>query len=400
MDSVYGIRLLRQRRVRVAGLVVVLAAIVAFRALQFAGLAGELQWGYDFSAYWDAASRLLAGEPLYDAEQLAGPYAPQRQFLYLYPPPLAAAAAPLALLFPDDYRAAAWLWAVLGAAILVAVTLAVAGAERLVDRFALLAGRGRWLLVGAALTLPPVVGELVLGNVHLLLLGLLGLAWLGIRRAETGDARGDVVAGLAVGVAAVVKVFPGLLLAWFLVTRRWRAAAFTLVGALAAVFVMLPLTGIDAWRDYPTVLANLAAPIDTTDTLAPAVWLAPLLGYTPARVIVTVAALGLLAWAALRREAAASFGGAVILSLLVAPALYHHYLAISVLPFLLALGLGRPLLPIAAAYLLLWGGAQSALGDLAWVVNRALPTAGAVVLLSVLLRPDPAPAVRATHPPS
>ena len=45
-----------------------------------------------------------------------------------------------------------------------------------------------------------------MGNVHFLLLWLLTLAWLGIRR---GDPGGRWRGGAMVGVAAMIKVFPG-----------------------------------------------------------------------------------------------------------------------------------------------------------------------------------------------
>jgi alpha-1,2-mannosyltransferase len=281
--------------------------------------------------------------------------------------------------------------------VLVAAVLALWRSERLGERFPILARRGRWLLVAAALAFPPVVGELVLGNVHLVLLGLLTVAWLGIRR---GDARGEWIAGAAVGVAAVVKVFPGVLVLWFLLTRRYRAAAGAIVGAAALALVTLPITGIEPWLQYPTVLANLGVPLDTRDTLAPTVWLAPVLGFTPARVLVTIAGLTVLASSAIgsRRgdatSTARSFAIAVTVSVLIAPALYHHYLALLVLPLLLGLSGGVPMPWLAVAYLLMWGGEQTALGDTSWVVNRGLPTAGAIVLLGALLSAGARPTSR------
>jgi alpha-1,2-mannosyltransferase len=381
----YGLRLLAEPRVQRISVTLVLAVVLLFRIGQFAVFTTQIQWGYDFSAYWQAGANLLAGEPIYAADQLSGPYAPQRQYLYLYPPPLAAAVTPLSALVPHDYRAANWAWALLGAAIVAAVVLAVGRREGLFESGrlgGLLAGRRRWLLIGAAFALPPVVGELVLGNVHLLLLGLLGLAWLAIRR---GTARGEWVAGFAVGVAAVVKVFPGLLLLWFLATRRWAGAAWLVAGALVTCLVALPLTGIEPWRDYPTVLANLAAPSDTHDTLAPTVWLAPFLGFSLARVVVTALGAVSLWWAARRLDERTSFAVAVTASVLVAPALYHHYLALLVLPFVLGLARGVAPIALVAAYLLLWGGQQDALGELSWIVNRGLPTAGVLVLFGGLL---------------
>lgn len=397
--NAYGLRVLAQPRAQVVVVGLLAIIVIAFRGLQFAALTREIQWGYDFSAYWAAASRLMAGASPYTLDQLAGPYAPQVQYLYLYPPPLAAAVTPLALLFPTDYRAAAWVWTAIGAAILVWAVLALWRSERLAERYPVLASRGRWLLVAAAFAFPPVVGELVLGNVHLLLLGLLTLAWLGIRR---GDSRGELTAGIAVGVAAIIKVFPGVLLVWFLLTRRYRAAAGVVIGAAAFALVTLPFTGIEPWTQFPTVLANLSAPSDTTDTLAPTVWLAGVVGFTPARVIVTLAGLAILAFSALastrgardedpaspvgyhRSPTSRSFAIAVVVGVLVAPAVYHHYLALLVLPMLLALGAGVPLRWLALAYFLMWGGQQPALGDLAFIVNRAAPTIGALVLLASL----------------
>jgi len=384
--NAYGLRLLSQPRVRIAVLVLVAVLVIAFRAVQFAALTKQIQWGYDFSAYWTAGGRLIQGDSLYTAAQLAGPYAPQQQFLYLYPPPLAALAAPLAALFPTEYRAAAWVWSGLGATILIACVLALHRSERLGERYPILAGRGRWLLVAGAVAFPPVIGELVLGNVHLVLLGLLTLAWLGIRR---GTPLGERVAGLVVGVAAVIKVFPALLLVWFLLTRRYRASAGVIVGALAVGVVTLPFTGIDPWLQYPTVLANLAAPADTTDTLAPTVWLAGPLGFTIARIVVTVVGLALIAWSARSLDLVRSFAVAVTVSVLIAPALYHHYLALLVLPLILALGAGVQIRWLALAYFLMWGGQQNALGEWSWVVNRLFPTSGAIVLLAALVTPSP-----------
>jgi alpha-1,2-mannosyltransferase len=393
----FGLRLLRRRgpQVLVLGMLALIA--VAFRAIQFAVFTTQIQWGYDFSFYWKAALHLLHGEPIYSAAQLAGPYAPQAQDGFLYPPPLAAFVEPLAALSPSDYRAAAWIWFVLGAVILVTSVLALWRSERLGERYPALSGRGRWLVVAAVFAFPPVIGELVLGNVHLLLLGLLTLAWLGIRR---GTSRGEWLAGLTVGVAAVIKVFPGVLLLWFVVTGRMRGAAGVIVGGVAVSLLALPLTGVQPWLDYPIVLANLSAPVDATDTLAPTVWLMPLTGFAIARVAVTVAGLAVLAWSAwaargrtsdvgdgetASEQLARSFAVAVVVAVLISPAVYQHYLSLLVLPLLLGLGAGVPLRYLAIAYVCMWGGKQDALGDAAWIVNRALPTLGAFVLLAGLV---------------
>jgi len=192
--NVYGLRLLRRPRTQRLVVVVVLAVVLLARLAQFLYWTGQIQWGYDFSFYWTAGAHLLHGESIYSAQQLAGPYAPQGQEGFLYPPPFAAAMVPFAAAFADP-RLAEWLWTAIGAAIVVWVVLALHRSERLGERYRMLAGRGRWLLVGAAFAFPPIVAELVLGNVNILLLGLFTVAWLGIRRSTPGTRRNG--AGIA-----------------------------------------------------------------------------------------------------------------------------------------------------------------------------------------------------------
>jgi hypothetical protein len=479
--NVYGLRLLRKPRTQRLVVVLVLAVVLLARLAQFLYWTGQIQWGYDFSFYWTAADHLLHGESIYSAQQLAGPYAPQGQEGFLYPPPFAAAMTPFAAAFADP-RLAEWLWTAIGAAIVIWAVLALHRTERIGECYRLFAGRGRWLLVGAAFAFPPVVAELVLGNVNILLLGLFTAAWLGIRgsttrtapvhapagttlgppapapagttlapapagttlgppapasasdaatgisdgndtfprvvgdpqrtattpatapaadaatgitdrnaissRATNDPERGTAAAttGIAIGLATVVKLFPGVLLLWLLLTRRYRAAVWAVLAGAAFVAITLPVTGAQPWRDYPTVIANLSAPKDTTDTLAPTVWLAPFLGFTVARLVVTAAGLAILAVTARSRASTSvSFAIAVLVSVLIAPALYQHYLAILVLPMILALGAGIRLRWIGLAYLLMSGGQQNALGDFAWVVNKGLPTAGVLLLLGLFL---------------
>ncbi len=411
--NVYGLRLLRKPRVRLVVLVGVLAVVLAYRLGQFVFWTGQIQWAYDFSFYWVAAGHLLHGEPIYSAMQLGGPYAPQGQVGFLYPPPFAVALIPFALVFGDP-RLAEWGWTALDAVIVVAAVLALHRSERLGERYPLLAERGRWLLVGAAFAFPPVVAELVLGNVNILLLGLFMLAWLGIRRdapspetpapdAPTGiagssaPAASAVIAGIAIGVVTVIKVFPGLLILWFVLTGRSRAAGWAIAAAVIVAAITLPVTGLQPWLDYPTVLANLSAPVDTKDTLAPTIWLMPYIGFTLARLLVTAIGLVIVVWTARTTSTRISFAIAVLVSILVAPALYQHYLAILILPFGLALGAGIRLRWLALAYFLMWGGQQGALGDLAWIVNKGLPTAGALLLLGLFMARASEPRTRSNQ---
>jgi hypothetical protein len=373
LEHVYGLRLLRERRTQRIAILAVLAIVLAVRLGQFVVYSTQIQWGYDFSAYWAAAANVLTGNPIYSAEQLAGTYSPQQQYLYLYPPFFAVAMTPFAAVF-DDYRVANWVWAGIGALLVVATVRLVDRSERITS------GRDGWLLVGAAFAFPPVVGELVMGNVHLLLLALFAGSWAALRRPDAGRSAA-ILAGVLIGIATLIKIFPAVLILWLVLRRRWTSAFAAVAAMSVLVIATLPVIGLQPWLDYPTVLLNLGAPIDTRDTVAPIVWLSSIVPPAVARLLVVGAGLAIVAGTSQRRSEAVSYAVAVAVSVLIAPALYHHYLAILVLPLLLAIRSAPPIWWIALAYVLMFGGEQVVLGENVWIVNRLLPTLGAVLVL-------------------
>jgi len=93
-----------------------------------------------------------------------------------------------------------------------------------------LPGRGprSAVLVGAALALPYVHSCAVLGQVGLLVLFLIVATWFLVERGREWEA------GIALGLAALIKLMPLALLPYFLLQRRWRPAI-----AAAGVFLVL-----------------------------------------------------------------------------------------------------------------------------------------------------------------
>ena len=381
-SEVFGLRILARPAFQRAALLVIAAILVVFRGWQFIGLASDPFGPNDFASYWTAGRNLLAGESIYTAAQLGGTYVPEGGLLYLYPPPFAVLVAPLAALIPTDYRLAGAIWAAIGSLILVVSVVAITRAEGLDRRIPNLPGPGVAYFVVAAFVMTPVIAELAVGNVHLEILGLLSLAWLGIRRS---DRTGDSVAGLAIAAATLVKLFPGLLILWLLLTGRRHAAAWAIAGIALLAVASLPFTGLQAWLDYPRVLLNMGPIVDVYDSVSAAVWLAPLFGYDVARWFVIAAGVALAAWTAKSRPTTVSYAIAVATSVLVAPSVFHHYLAVLVLPLLLALAAGVRPAVVVAAYLLLWGGQQSSLGEWAWVLSRVPQTLGWMLLLAALV---------------
>ena len=317
-----------------------LAAIGALWLVAAASLmAGGEGWGYDYRAYADAAGRLDATGTLYQPETLEGPYRPGPFGLYMYAPPLGVAIGPLADLELDT---AVTLWFVLHA-------LALAGACALmpVERWIKLA------MFGMAALSYAVVRDLALGNVSVLLLLPLAAAWRWLDRPA---------GAVAQAVAMAVRPTLGVLLVWQLLRRQWRAVGWTIGAGLVLVALSLPFVGLDGYRDYLTVLANLegvtgvernydisstALELGLGESLAE---LTLLVGYALA-----IAAIGL----SLRRERELGFVVTASASVLLSPLLWDHYLAMLVLPAAFLAARGHS-----------WG---LALPLLSWLPGPALP---------------------------
>lgn len=186
--------------------------------------------GFDFrGTLWGPAEQLLDGlsiypEPTREAVSVGNPA--------VYPPVFILASAPLALL---PVAAASWAWlVVLGAAMLGSMWLL---------------GVRDWRCLVLAVTSPVVVHGLWFGNLTVLLVLPLALAWRYRDHAR--------VAGLAVGAAVAAKLFVWPLVVWMLLTRRFLAAAWAVGSAVTLVLGAWALVGFDGLRDYPTLLRQV-----------------------------------------------------------------------------------------------------------------------------------------------
>lgn len=90
----------------------------------------------------------------------------------------------------------------------------------------------------------PVRANLIYGQLTFLLGGLLAAGWVADRRGY------PVWAGLAVGLAAGLKLFPGLLLLYFLCGRKWKAAVAMVVGAVGLNAIAAGVLGINSFEVY------------------------------------------------------------------------------------------------------------------------------------------------------
>jgi alpha-1,2-mannosyltransferase len=267
--------------------------------------------GFDFLAYHQAANRVLAGERLYDPTvQQTGGFG-----LFYYPPPFVLAVLPFALL---PAATATWLW--IGAS----MAMLVAGVALLPVRVTV-----RWATLLLAGLSWPVAYALKLGQVGPLLFLLFAIGWRWLDR--------PLAVGAAGALGAIVKIQPGLILVWALLTRRLRAVvlggAILVVAALAATVV---LGGIGVWQDYVALIRNVSDPITTPHNFTPgaAAYQAgvPAGLATAIQLLSSILVVAAVILAALRAPADASLLVAIVASQLLSPVLWDHYAMLLLLP--------------------------------------------------------------------
>ncbi len=286
--------------------------------------------GFDFLAYHQAARRILDGLPLYDLSfEQAGGFG-----LFYYPPPFAVLLLPLGLLDPTT---ATWVW-----------TASLLGAFGLGVWLMPVSSTVRWTTILLAGVSWPFLFALKLGQIGPILFLLFAAGW----RWLDDPAR----LGASAGLGAIIKLQPGLVLVWALLTRRFRAVVAGGVLILVTALVAAAVTGPGSWLDYAVLLRAVSDPIETAHNSTPGAVAFQLGAPIPVAAAVQVGAivlvLGAVVLAARRTSAEASYLVVVVASQLLSPILWSHYAVLLLLPtaWLLQRGLWWAVaLPLATA---------------------------------------------------
>ncbi len=208
----------------------------------------QVTWkeGNDFFQDWASARNVLEYRPAYlPLSESVSRYVPKAvgrrpPAAHLpwnaHPPTSVLATLPLALF---DYPQAGTLWNVMSLiALSASLSLIVRELKFPVSVWSLLP------IVGLGLLCSPIRTQVSQGQWNALLLLLLTLAWVGERRGH------DSWAGLCVGIAATLKLFPILILFYFAIRRRWRAVIAGFAGVVALSLITVPILGVDAFPTY------------------------------------------------------------------------------------------------------------------------------------------------------
>jgi len=253
--------------------------------------------GNDGVTYLAAAERLNAGHQLYSLELgdrlLYGLGSPCCPYPLMSPPPIAVLWRPLAALGPE---VALLLWDWINAVAIIATV------GLLLVRRPLTTG-----ILIVVLSLPLAV-ETLLGNVNGLLLAGIGVTWLLGRSGRYGTA------GAVIGLMAAVKIWPAILIVWF-VTQGHLGAVKGFVASLVAVGILSLLgAGLAAHIEYLTTIAPATSSLASLAELvraATGVWI-PWLAYG-------VIAFGVLEVWALRAQPRLAWAAAVLAMVFGAP---------------------------------------------------------------------------------
>jgi len=196
---------------------------------------GPIDFAFDFWCCYQQAGERVVSDP-------ARLYAWSDTYTFRYTPLGAVLFVPLV---PLSAAAAAWAW--IGAKLVVLV-VAARWYSRPWD------GVDRWLVVLAVITFPPIVHDLVIGNVSTITLLVL------LAVARWPDARGGVALGLLLALMPKPHLVPVLV---YVAIRRPRAFAASVGTIGVCVLTGVALFGIEPWLQF---VGTLREPLERTFT--------------------------------------------------------------------------------------------------------------------------------------
>jgi len=263
----------------------------------------------DLDVYRRGAATLAAGRPIYAL--VPG------QYPFTYPPFAAIVMLPLGLMERAGAIAAMAILSLAGFALICVITF----------RKLQINPQLGWFLALGAISVQPVYQTFELGQINLVLMALVMLDCLVVPPRYRG---------LLVGIAAAVKIIPGIFVLYFILRRDWRAVARSGITFAATVLVsaaVMPQETMSYWSHLTSAATRTGDAISSVNQSLPAV-LARLMHdrYPPTVLVALVSLCGIaLAVMAARKELARGHDLAALVciafgGLLASPVSWsHHY---------------------------------------------------------------------------
>jgi alpha-1,2-mannosyltransferase len=356
-----------------------LSSFVLFGVLPAALLIGFLaaavrdDYAFDFHQFWQGGRDVLHGVSPYPTDsQLAraddslDPHGIQGAFRFPYPAGAAVALVPFGAL---PFGAAAAILTVL-------LILATVAALRILEV-------RDWRCYGVVFAWVTTLGAIRLGTFTPLLVLALALVWRYRDR--------PAVAGPALAAAIILKVFLWPMIVWFVLTRRFAAAAWSVALAAGVTLASWAVLGFEGLSSYPELLRKLADIVATRgyslDALAAAAGIDD--GGAALRLVIAGLVLGATAVVARRPGGeAGSFALAIAAAIVATPIVWLHYFMLLLLPIALA----RPRLSMLwLVPLLYWATPFQETGGDLWRILLGLVVAAAIISAVVAAHVAPRP---------
>ncbi len=114
------------------------------------------------------------------------------------------------------------------------------------------------LIIGLAMVYPPFLAHIILGQWSILISFLIILAWSKLRHNQ------DIAAGIFLGLAFSIKMFPGALALYLIIKRRWAGLISMGITFLSSLLLSILIGGPnDTWLYFSKI-----APEDTKNYIA------------------------------------------------------------------------------------------------------------------------------------
>jgi alpha-1,2-mannosyltransferase len=206
----------------------------------------------DFASYYYAVQVAKDGGDPYDKAELAEAARKdgtrKAVFPYFYPPPFLIL---MSWVLPLSLKSSYNLWFWLDELALIAVALSM---------WAWWRAQGPSVAVAlclAAAMLTCIPNNHLMGQANL---PVLAVVVIGVWVADQPGPKRAVVGGSLVGVACMLKMSPALLVAWWLLRRRWWAVGSAILGAMGISLLTIPLMSVgDQFAFYTDVLPSFAS---------------------------------------------------------------------------------------------------------------------------------------------
>jgi hypothetical protein len=219
------------RQPRTLYLLVACAWVIVLAGIFYLAVQQIRDASIDFLSYYVGASGIQEGKPLYTLEtheSVSAALGIRQVGLYLYPPTLALLLRPFLWLSP---YVASLLW------FFVNVGLLLIGVYLLLRAIDLQDHRMKAALWLLPVVFTPVLMTLYLGQVNILIFMLIVLVWLTFVHGRR------YTPGALLALAAWIKVWPILLIGYFVWKRQWKVVSGAVIGLLLIGALTIGLGG-------------------------------------------------------------------------------------------------------------------------------------------------------------